>query len=262
MESGAFLVEACRHLGDALVEAWHAHKATPPLPPDEDELLHARRSVAQRCLYGVDKNEMAVDLAKLSLWLATLARDHEFTFLNHSLRHGDSLLGLSARQIAAFHWEPGPQSLFEGLVRERIVKATGFRREILDARDDVNYEALSYSLSRADDQLEYPRIYGDLVLSAFFAGGNKARRKDELQRFAALRASGETPASRASPPHRPDEFPAGYSLAGCASALPASASHLCRHSRPTGDRSRGPLLRNWRRALLERSFHLKRVAIL
>ena len=71
MGSGAFLVEACRQLGDALVEAWHTHKATPALPPDEDELFHARRLVAQRCFYGVDKNEMAVDLAKLSLWLAS-----------------------------------------------------------------------------------------------------------------------------------------------------------------------------------------------
>ena len=87
-------MEACRQLGDALVQAWHEHNDTPILPPDEDELLHARRLVAQRCLYGVDKNEMAVDLAKLSLWLATLARDHEFTFLDHALRHGDSLLGL------------------------------------------------------------------------------------------------------------------------------------------------------------------------
>lgn len=194
MGSGAFLVEACRQLGHALTDAWHTHKATPALPPDEDELLHARRLVAQRCLYGVDKNEMAVDLAKLSLWLATLARDHEFTFLNHSLRHGDSLLGLSARQIAAFHWDaPSGQSrsFFEGMLREKIVKATNFRREILDARDDVNYEALSYSLSRADDQLEYPRIYGDLVLSAFFAGNTKARRKSELQRLAALRENGE-----------------------------------------------------------------------
>src|ERR1019366_8084770 len=84
MGSGAFLVEACRQLGDALITAWHDHDAAPPLPPDEDELLHARRTVAQRCLYGVDKNEMAADLAKLSLWLATLARDHEFTFLNHA----------------------------------------------------------------------------------------------------------------------------------------------------------------------------------
>ena len=192
MGSGAFLVEACRQLGDALVEAWHTHKATPPLPPDEDELLHARRLVAQRCLYGVDKNEMAVDLAKLSLWLATLARDHEFTFLNHSLRHGDSLLGLSARQIAAFHWEPGPsQTFFEGLLREKIAKATAFRREILDDRDQMSYEALSFKLTRAEDQLEYPRILGDVVLSAFFAGNNKPRRKAELERLMGLRASGE-----------------------------------------------------------------------
>ena len=58
-------------------------------------MLYARRLVAQRCLYGVDKNPMAVDLAKLSLWLATLAKDHPFTFLDHALRHGDSLVGLS-----------------------------------------------------------------------------------------------------------------------------------------------------------------------
>ena len=84
MGSGAFLVEACRQLAEALVKAWHAHNCVPSIPPDEDEILHARRIVAQRCLYGVDKNPMAVDLAKLSLWLATLAKDHPFTFLDHA----------------------------------------------------------------------------------------------------------------------------------------------------------------------------------
>ena len=63
-----------------------ARDAKPTIPPDEDEQLHARRLVAQRCLYGVDKNPLAADLAKLSLWLATLARDHEFTFLDHALK--------------------------------------------------------------------------------------------------------------------------------------------------------------------------------
>jgi hypothetical protein len=104
MGSAAFLVETCRQLGDELVRAWHVHDCVPKLPPDEDELLHARRLVAQRCLYGVDKNPMAVDLAKLSLWLVTLAKDHPFTFLDHSLRCGDSLVGLSRAQIAAFSW--------------------------------------------------------------------------------------------------------------------------------------------------------------
>lgn len=86
MGSGAFLVEACRMLAARLVKAWAKWPETrPTIPADEDEELHARRLVAQRCLYGVDKNPMATDLAKLSLWLATLARDHEFEFVDHAL---------------------------------------------------------------------------------------------------------------------------------------------------------------------------------
>ena len=95
MGSGAFLVEACRQLGDALVEAWHRHDEVPEVPPDEDEVIYARRLIAQRCLYGVDRHAVAVDLAKVSLWLVTLARDHALTFVDHALRHGDSLVGLS-----------------------------------------------------------------------------------------------------------------------------------------------------------------------
>src|SRR5207253_11157110 len=70
MGSGAFLVEACRQLGDHLLDAWRRTDSLPPIPPDEDELLHARRVVAQRCLHGVDKNDRAAGLAKLSLCLA------------------------------------------------------------------------------------------------------------------------------------------------------------------------------------------------
>ena len=78
------------------MQAWARWPETrPTIPADEDEDLHARRLVAQRCLYGVDKNPRAVDLARLSLWLATLARDHEFTFLDHALKCGDSLVGLT-----------------------------------------------------------------------------------------------------------------------------------------------------------------------
>jgi hypothetical protein len=106
MGSGAFLVEACRAIGERLVKAWERWPALKPtIPADEDEDLHARRLVAQRCLYGVDKNPLATDLAKLSLWLATLARDHEFTFLDHALKSGDSLVGLTKEQIAATNWD-------------------------------------------------------------------------------------------------------------------------------------------------------------
>ena len=105
MGSGAFLVEACRQLADALVEAWHVHDQTDDVLPGEDEVVVARRVVAQRCLYGVDRNVVAVDLAKMSIWLATLAKDHPLTFLDHALRHGDSLLGLNRQQIEWFHWK-------------------------------------------------------------------------------------------------------------------------------------------------------------
>jgi hypothetical protein len=93
MGSGAFLVEACRALAARLVESWSRHPDKKPvIPPDEDEELHARRLVAQRCLYGVDKNPLATDLAKLSLWLATLARDHEFTSRSESSLIGSARL--------------------------------------------------------------------------------------------------------------------------------------------------------------------------
>jgi hypothetical protein len=178
MGSGAFLVEACRQLGDALVVTWHKHEATPVLPPDEDELLHARRLVAQRCLYGIDKNEMAVDLAKLSLWLATLARDHEFTFLDHALRHGDSLLGVTARQIAAFDWEPNPSlSFLEGELRRRITHASKARKEILDSREGTPYAQLAQQLAVAEEQLGLVRNVGDVLVGAFFAGKTKATRR-------------------------------------------------------------------------------------
>ena len=61
MGSGAFLVEACRQLGDALVEARRAHPARPRPATAEDEVVAARRLIAQRCLYGVDRNPVAVD---------------------------------------------------------------------------------------------------------------------------------------------------------------------------------------------------------
>jgi hypothetical protein len=101
MGSGALLVEACRQLGEHLVRAWEREGAAPALPPGEDLVLHARRLIARGCLYGVDKNPLAVHLARLSLWLVTFARAHPFTFVDHALRQGDSLVGLSVEQLAS-----------------------------------------------------------------------------------------------------------------------------------------------------------------
>ena len=188
MGSGAFLVETCRQLGDELVKAWHVHNQMPKLPPDEDEILYARRLIAQRCLYGVDRNPMAVDLAKLSLWLATLAKDHPFTFLDHTLRAGDSLVGLSKKQIAAFNWvsaegKAKQQSGFSfgDPIAESIQRATEYREKILGARDEVPYEHLRQQLDVADEAMDKARFVGDLVIAAYFSAEKDKAREERLR---------------------------------------------------------------------------------
>lgn len=189
MGSGAFLVEACRQLADALIEAWSVHSGKPPIPADEDEVIVARRLIAQRCLYGVDKNPVAVDLAKVSLWLATLAKDHPFTFLDHALRHGDSLVGLTQRQIEAFHWQgdaPRFQTGFETLeTRAQLERAAELRRQIRYAGEGVSDAELNALWQEAQAALARARLYGDLAVAAFFEGGRAKEREARRQQYAA-----------------------------------------------------------------------------
>jgi type II restriction/modification system DNA methylase subunit YeeA len=75
-----------------MVKFWKRITAKEPLPRDsEARTVIARRLIAERCLYGVDLNPLAVELAKLSIWLVTLAKGRPFGFLDHNLRCGDSL---------------------------------------------------------------------------------------------------------------------------------------------------------------------------
>ncbi len=93
MGSGAFLVAACHYLAHAYEAALIRSGGCHPGDFREAERAAIRRTIAERCLYGVDINPMAVQLARLSLWLTTLAADRPLTFLDHRLRTGDSLLG-------------------------------------------------------------------------------------------------------------------------------------------------------------------------
>jgi hypothetical protein len=119
MGSGAFLVAACRFLADRLVEAWDTegdteatralmHRTIDTADAEvEGALLRARRLVAEHCLYGVDINPLAVEMAKLSLWLVTMDRERPFGFLDDRLVCGDSLLGVSSmEQLEALHLDP------------------------------------------------------------------------------------------------------------------------------------------------------------
>ncbi len=193
MGSGAFLVEACRQLATRLVAAWARHPGTrPAIAEDEDEDLLARRVVAQRCLYGVDRNPMATDLARLSLWLATLARDHEFTFLDHALKSGDSLVGLTRDQIGAMTWGNDSQgSLMSGFVRGRVAEAVKARAEIRDAPDDVARAIQEARHCALEARMEDVRTLGDAVLACFFAHDKPRAREAARRALAAMPGGGE-----------------------------------------------------------------------
>jgi hypothetical protein len=98
MGSGGFLVAATKFLGDAYYEAQIEEALL-----DRDDLRAADhrtaawRTVAEHCIYGVDMNPLAVELAKVSLWLTTLAYDRPLSFFDHHLRCGNSLLGAPLR---------------------------------------------------------------------------------------------------------------------------------------------------------------------
>jgi hypothetical protein len=134
MGSGAFLVEVTRQLADQLVTAWTRDGRVAAIAEQfGDAHLHARRLVAQQCVYGVDKNPAAVELAKLSLWLITLSHELPFTFVDHALRHGDSLVGLNLEQITSFHWKPQKQvPLFKQVLQESLNEALEYRPRLLE----------------------------------------------------------------------------------------------------------------------------------
>ncbi|MFG2018732.1 Eco57I restriction-modification methylase domain-containing protein [Actinomadura geliboluensis] len=116
MGSGAFLVAACRYLANHLVGAWISEgdervrdyktaATVPSFDADADSVVvEARRQIIEHCLYGADINDMAVDIAKLSLWL--VCPDRPFAFLDDRLIIGDSLLGItSLDQLEVMHMD-------------------------------------------------------------------------------------------------------------------------------------------------------------
>ncbi|WP_051814658.1 type IIL restriction-modification enzyme MmeI [Streptomyces iakyrus] len=185
MGSGAFLVSACRYLADRVVEAWLRKPELPAeigrdVDRDDHEQLHqiARRLVADRCLYGVDRDPMAVELAKLSLWLVTLAKGRPFSFLDHALRSGDSLVGvIDVRQIKAFHLEWQDRQLSPDVARALDVTET-LLSEAAELRREIESTAVTdirvvrdkaELLAKAESRADRLRLAADAVVGAALA---------------------------------------------------------------------------------------------
>ena len=203
MGSGAFLVQACRYLGEKLVEAWlHEESAgksitvdgeafdqlgsEDPLPSQLDERLTiARRLVAERCLYGVDVNPLAVELAKLSIWLITLAKGRPFGFLDHNLRSGDSLLGIHRlEQLTHLSMNPESGQYQFRFVGDRIEAAVNEalklrkRLRATTIRDITDVEAMARLDSEARRKLESLELIADAMLGEALRCGGNARALD------------------------------------------------------------------------------------
>ena len=186
--SGAFLVEACRQLAERLVEAWNAHGEAPDVSTREAVIVMARRRIARKCLYGVDRNPIAVNLTKLSLWLFTLSKDYPLTFLDHAIRRGDSLVGLSLDQIKAFNWASKQLHPQQGLEVMRVIEHTErlalLRRRIQNAAEDVSDDRLRKDWIDASKTLSVVRYFGDLLITAFFVGNTSAKKESIRIEFA------------------------------------------------------------------------------
>lgn len=191
MGSGAFLVAACRELASEIVAAWTRQgELARIIEKFGDAHLHARRLVAQQCLYGVDRNAAAVELAKLSLWLVTLSRQLPFTFVDHALRHGDSLVGLNFKQIEAFHWSPpGQVETCRLLLRDALDQAVDLRQQILalaDYEDPISQAQKGRLFEFSQQAIDRVRFIADLCVGAFFAETKGAAREKERNRRLAL----------------------------------------------------------------------------
>jgi hypothetical protein len=210
--SGAFLVQACRYLSELLVEAWEqAEKELPgkvritphgepsegepsdqPIPLDtEERLTYARRIIAARCLYGVDMNPLAVEMAKLSLWLLTLAKDKPFEFLDHAIRCGDSLVGLhDLEQLRHYSLKPAADDLvlFKGPLDSAVDEAINLRLKLenMPANTVEDVEAQEKLLTEAEDKIARLRCAADVLVAAEFWGENAKDKQERLRAAAVL----------------------------------------------------------------------------
>lgn len=201
MGSAAFLVAAARYLGARLIEAWtregderaQAYTVSDVQSDEDPVVIDARRTVIEHCLYGVDINPMAVEMAKLSLWLVSMDPVRPFTFLDDRLVAGDSLLGItSLEQLEQMRLDlPGPEckpeeaDLFEwaGGVRSLVAEVADERARLADIPVSATPMAVLkekrarlYEAWSKVDQLE---LFADLLVGAYLYD---LRRKSSLAR--------------------------------------------------------------------------------
>lgn len=172
MGSGHFLVSATSYLAREAVRAveeGEQHLLGDFAELDPDQL---RRLVVERCIFGVDKNPRAVELAKLSLWIATVQKGKPLNFLDHHLKCGDSLLGAPVAELGSLPGRPSANpaqmNAFEQALRtelDRVLELVHtIERLFSDSLEDVQHKVELYR--ETDELLDRFRAVADIWCSA------------------------------------------------------------------------------------------------
>jgi Alw26I/Eco31I/Esp3I family type II restriction m6 adenine DNA methyltransferase len=133
MGSGHFLVESTEFLAKSIakLEARFLGVELEEKDTRSGEIDELKREIAEKSIFGVDKNPLATELAKLSLWLHTVAKGEPLTFLDHRLRTGDSLIGVDIDEME--YPISGKDSKMKGLFESKMIQdlATAIRHLLM-----------------------------------------------------------------------------------------------------------------------------------
>jgi len=173
MGSGHFLIRACQYLAEEI--ATHPYAGDVDLTDDESALTFWKRRVVERCVYGVDMNPMAVELAKLALWLETVSTNQPLSFLDHHLRHGNSLFGARLAELGVLHGELDLLNNFAPQVEKNVSvllePLTAIRNAPSNTVEEVNQkDRLNSKFERVREPF---RLIGDLWCAEFTEEGQE-----------------------------------------------------------------------------------------
>ena len=151
MGSGHFLVGATNYIAKRICQIEYGEEVT------EQAFVERKRDVARRCVYGVDINPLAVDLASVSLWLETLSSEKPLSFLSAHLKSGNSLIGSSIddileKQTTLIESAKG-RTRFKKIVRDFIM---------LETLDDDTAQAVKAKIAKYDNMQSKGTTYYDL----------------------------------------------------------------------------------------------------
>ena len=175
--SGHFLIAAAQRIASRL-----AALESDELSPSPQAVRHALRNVIGHCIYGIDVNPMAIELAKVNLWLETVEPGRPLSFLDHHLACGDALLGASADLVAG----PIPDEAFKALTDDDRQTATRLRRaNAAEVRELVSGRQGVFGLGFALEDLltELSQRAAEVNVMADETPGQVAEKADAYARF-------------------------------------------------------------------------------